>query len=177
MSKFVIDADGLIKLGKAGVLGALIESHEVLVPKAVYEEAVERGKRELYEDAFELERLLGDEKVSIIRPSLEPQADRMLEGVTSLGAGERNTLHLHFAERADAVLSDDRVFLNFLGRHSIPCVASVNAVVALTGAGRLSFEEGSKALERLSVYVRSEVLERARIELEDMRKESEEDSG
>ena len=41
----------------------------------------------------------------------------------------------------------------------------------------MSFEEGSKALSRLSVYVRSEVLERARIELEDMRKESEEDSG
>ena len=124
-----------------------------------------------------MERLLGDEEVSIIRPSLEPQADRMLEGITSLGAGERSTLHLYFTEQADAVLSDDWVFLNFLGRHSIPFVASVNVVVALTGSGRLSFEEGSKALERLSVYVRSEVLERARIELEDIRKESEEDSG
>lgn len=177
MSKFVVDADGLIKLGKAMVLGALVKSHEVLVPEAVYEEAVVRGKRELYEDAFELERLLGNEKVSIIRPSLEPQADRILEGITSLGEGERSTLHLYFAEQADAVLSDDRVFLNFLGRNSIPFVAPVNVVVALTGSGRLSFEEGSKALERLSVYVRSEVIERARIELENMRKESEEDSG
>lgn len=177
MSKFVVDSDGLIKLGKARILRALVGSNEVLVPEAVYEEAVVRGKRELYEDAFELERLLGDEEVPIIRSSLEPQADRLLEGVTSLGAGEKNTLHLYFAEKADAVLSDDRVFLNFLGRNSVPFVAPVNAVVALTGSGRLSFEEGSKALERLSVYVRAEVLERARVELEDMRKESEEDSG
>ncbi|MGB3683892.1 MAG: hypothetical protein WA990_15555 [Rubrobacteraceae bacterium] len=177
MSKFVIDADGLIKLGKARILGALVESHEVLIPEAVYEEAVVSGKRELYEDAFELERLLGDEGLPITRSSLEPQADRMLEGVTSLGGGERNTLHLYFTEKADAVLSDDRVFLNFLGRNSVPFVAPVNVVVTLTGSGRLSFEDGSKALDRLSVYVRSEVLERARIELEDMRKESEEDSG
>ena len=110
----------------------LVESHEVLVSEAVYEEAVVRGKQELYEDAFELERLLRDEEVPIIRLSLEPQADRLLEGVTSLGAGERNALHLHFAEKADAILSDDRVFLNFLDRNSIPFVAPVNVVVALT---------------------------------------------
>lgn len=177
MSKFVIDADGLIKLGKARVLGALVGSHEVLAPEAVYEEAVVRGKRGLYEDAFELEKLLEDEEVPIIRSSLEPQADRLLEGVTSLGVGERNTLHLYFTEKADAVLSDDRVFLNFLDRHSVPSVAPVNVVVALTRSGRVSFEEGSKALNRLSVYVREEVYERARVELEDMRKESEEDNG
>lgn len=177
MSKFVVDADGLIKLGKSGALGALVGSHEVLVPEAVHEEAVVRGKQELYEDAFKLERLLEDEGIPVIRSSLEPQANRLLEGVTSLGAGERATLRLYFAEGADAVLSDDRVFLNFLSRHSVPFVTPVNVVVALTRYGRLSFEEGSKALDRLSVYVRSEAYERARTELEELRKEDEENSG
>ena len=177
MSKLVADADGLIKLGKSGALDALVGSHELLVPEAVYEEAVVRGKQELYEDAFELEKLLEDGGIPVIRSSLEPQANRLLEGVTSLGAGERAALRLYFAEGADAILSDDRVFLTFLVRHSVPSVTPVNVVVALTRSGRVSFGEGSKALEKLSGYVRADVHEKARIELEDLRNESEEDNG
>ena len=177
MSKFVVDADGLIKLGKAGLLRALVGSHEVLVPETVYEEAVVRGKRELYEDAFELERLLEDEGVPIVRSDPEPQADRLLEGVTSLGAGERSTLRLYFAEGADAILSDDRVFLNFLSRNSVPFGTPVNVVVGLAKSGRVSRKEGLEALEKMSGFVRADVYERAKAELEELRKKGEGDNG
>ncbi len=177
MSKFVIDADGLIKLGKSGLLGALVGSHELLVPEAVYEEAMVKGKQELYEDAFELERLLEEESVSIVGLDPEPRADRLLEGVTSLGAGERSALRLYFAEGADAVLSDDRVFLNFLSRHSVPFLTPVNVIVGLAKSGRVSWKEGLEALEKLSGFVRADVYERANAELRDLRKESEGDNG
>lgn len=52
------DADGLIKLGKSGALGVLLSAVEVLVPEAVYREAVTEGKKEMHEDAFELEEAL-----------------------------------------------------------------------------------------------------------------------
>jgi hypothetical protein len=177
MSRFVVDADGLIKLGKSGVLEALVEGHEILVPAAVYEEAVRRGKQELYEDALELERILEDREVPAVSARSEPRADRLLEGVTSLGAGERGALHLYFAEVANAVVSNDRVFLNFLGRHSIPSLTLANAVVGLARSGWISPGEGLQALEKLSGYVRAEVYERAGAELEDLQKESEEDRG
>lgn len=177
MSRFVIDADGLIKLGKSGILGALIRNHEVLVPEAVYEEAVVRGKRGLYEDAFELEEILKDEKVSAIPAATDPWADQLLEGVTSLGVGERAALHLYATESADAVLSDDRVFLNFLGRNAVPFLTPANVIVGLVRARQFSCEEALEALEKLSGYVRAEVYEKAKAELEDLRKESEEDSG
>jgi predicted nucleic acid-binding protein len=177
MSKLVIDADGLIKLGKSGVLGMLTGSHEVLVPAAVYEEAVVRGKRELYEDAFELEKVLEEQGVSASSKRPAPEADRLLEGVTSLGAGERDALRLYFAEGADAVLSDDRVFLSFCGRHSVPFLTPTNVIVAMTRSGRMSTKEGAEALEKLSGYVRAEVYERARAELDELREESEENDG
>lgn len=177
MSKFVVDADGLIKMGKSGLLGALVGSHEVLVPETVYEEAVVRGKRELYEDAFELERLLEDEGVPIVRSDPEPQADRLLEGVTSLGAGERSTLRLYFAEGADAILSDARVFLNFLSRHSVPFGTPVNVVVGLAKSGWVSRKEGLEALEKMRGFVRADVYERAKAELEELRKKGEGDNG
>jgi hypothetical protein len=177
VSKFVVDADGLIKMGKSGLWGALVGSHEVLVPETVYEEAVVRGKRELYEDAFELERLLEDEGVPIVRSDPEPQAGRLLEGVTSLGAGERSTLRLYFAEGADAILSDDRVFLNFLSRNSVPFGTPVNVVVGLAKSGRVSRKEGLEALEKMSGFVRADVYERAKAELEELRKKGEGDNG
>ena len=155
----------------------MVGSHEVLVPETVYEEAVVRGKRELYEDAFELERLLEDEGVPIVRSDPEPQADRLLEGVTSLGAGERSTLRLYFAEGADAILSDDRVFLNFLSRNSVPFGTPVNVVVGLAKSGRVSRKEGLEALEKMSGFVRADVYERAKAELEELRKKGEGDNG
>lgn len=155
----------------------MVGSHEVLVPETVYEEAVVRGKRELYEDAFELERLLEDEGVPIVRSNPEPQADRLLEGVTSLGAGERSALRLYFAEGADAILSDDRVFLNFLSRHSVSYGTPVNVVVGLAKSERVSLKEGLEALEKTSGFVRADVYERAKAELEELRKKGERDNG
>lgn len=58
MSKIVADADGLIKMGKLGALPALLGAAGVLVPQTVWEEAVEEGKRRMYEDAQILERSL-----------------------------------------------------------------------------------------------------------------------
>jgi hypothetical protein len=177
MSRFVVDADGLIKLGKSGALLPLIEGHEVLVPEDVFVEAVVRGKRELHEDAFELERVLGEKGISAAPDKSAPEADRLLEGVDSLGAGERGALRLYFAEGADAVVSDDRVFLRFLTRHSVPFLTPTNVLVGLTRAGRMSLHEGSEALKKLSGYVRADVYEGARAELEDLRKEGEESRG
>lgn len=56
-SKIVLKTDGLIKLGKSGALAGLLLVAESLVPAVVYEEAVITGKRGMYEDTFELERM------------------------------------------------------------------------------------------------------------------------
>jgi len=76
--KIVVDAHGLIKLGKAGGLALLLESFEVLIPEAVYEEAVVTGKLELYEDAFALEKALEEGPARRLEARLDPHADRKL---------------------------------------------------------------------------------------------------
>jgi hypothetical protein len=162
MSRIVVDADGLIQLGKAEVLALLVEEHEVLVPWAVYEEAITKGKRELYEDAFELEATLGGSGARIF----EREPGLAMEEVSSLGPGERDALRVYNEEGADAVLSDDRVFLRFLGERSIPYLTPASTVMGLMGSGRLDPKEGLAALERLRGHVRDSVYREARKELE-----------
>jgi hypothetical protein len=60
MYTIVVDADGLIKMGNSGALPPLLGAARLLVPKAVWEESVEEGKRRMYEDAHELEAALSE---------------------------------------------------------------------------------------------------------------------
>lgn len=161
MSKIVADADGLIKLGKSGALGALISAAEVVVPRTVYREAVEAGKKEMYEDAFELEKVLGGGGAELVEDQRDERAHRLLGGVTSLGVGERAVLHVLFAREADAVLTDDRAFLNLLGRARIKTLTPAAAIVSLFESDRLPRAEAIKALGRIEELLRHEVYEAA----------------
>lgn len=169
MSKFVVDADALIKLGKAGGLAALLEAHEVLVPTAVYEEAVVAGKREMYEDAFVLEEALkrGEARISRREVAEETAADAARD---SLGPGEREAFALYLREGADAVLSDDRVFLGFLDAEGVPYLTSTAVVVGLASSEELTLDEAFRVLEGLKEYVRKGVYEEARGALEEQKR-------
>jgi len=157
----VADADGLIKLGKSRVLGRLLSSVAILVPRTVYREAVEMGKREMYEDAFELERVLGEGRAEVVGEKEDERAGRLLEGTSSLGAGERAALHAYFAHEADAVLTDDRAFLNLLERAGIRTLVPAAAIVRLSDSGRLSRSEAIEALGRIEMLLRRGVYEAA----------------
>jgi predicted nucleic acid-binding protein len=160
--KIVVDADGLIKLGKAGVLALLLESFEVLIPEAVYEEAVVIGKLELYEDAFALEKVLERGPARRLEARLDPRAGRILQGVTELGKGERESLHIYHAEEANAVFSDDRVFLRLLEDNAVPYLTPAGLIVRLFEVGRLDRGEALAALDKLERHIRGSVYERAK---------------
>ena len=174
MSKIVADADGLIKLGRSGALGRLLSAAEIVVPRSVYREAVEAGKKEMYEDAFELEKVLGEGGAEVVEDQQDERAEKLLEGVTSLGAGERAALHVLFAREADAVLTDDRAFLNVLGRAGIRTLTPAAAIVALFESDRLSRMEAIEALGTIEGLLREEVYEAAMEGLIGPRKQNEE---
>jgi predicted nucleic acid-binding protein len=171
MSRIVADADGLIKLGKSGALGALLSRAEVLVPEAVYKEAVVVGKKEMHEDAFELERVLREGGARIVSGIDDERAARILEGASSLGAGERAALHAAFAAGADTVLTDDRAFLGVLTRAGVAALVPAAAMLSLAEAGAMSLEEAVAALGKIEGSVRREVYETAMQELETIREE------
>ncbi len=172
MSKIVADADGLIKLGKSGALAALLSVAEVLVPEAVYEEAVISGQRELYEDAFELERVLREGGARVVDAEENERAESVLEGAPALGPGERAALRAAYGRSGvDAILTDDRAFLGILAGAGVRAMVPAAAIVLLAERKAVSVEEAVEALGRIRGSIRREVYEVAMTELAGMREE------
>ena len=171
MSKIVADADGLIKLGKSGALAALLSVAEVLVPEAVYEEAVVTGKREMYEDAFELERGLREGAAKVIQVVENEQAEGRLPEASAFGPGERAALRVAHESEADAILMDDRVFLGFLAEAGMRALVPAAAIVLLAERGAVYVGEAVQALGRIEGTIRREVYEAAMEDLAGMSEE------
>lgn len=173
MSTIVVDADGLIKLGKSGALPALLSATRILVPRAVWDEAVEEGKRRMYEDAYGLERVLKKGGAQILEREESEEAEGLLRGsAASFGAGEREALAAFYARGADAVLTDDRAFLGLLAgaEPPVPTLVPTVAVVALAEGGVLSVGQATEALTKLEPSVRADAYTAAMEEIEEMQK-------
>jgi len=152
--RLVCDADGLIKMNKAGILEMVARHAEVLLGPEIFREAVEEGKARGYPDAFEIE--LVSKQFTLKRPHVHPQADRILRE-RELGSGEREALQLYLSEEAEAIVSDDQAFLSLLEAHSVPYLTPAAIVVLLAERGILRpLEKAYEALERLRPLIRQE---------------------
>ena len=154
----LLDADGLIKLHRAGVLGRMVKAFRCTVPEAVYHEVVTRGKERLHQDAEEIEHILGEE-VEVVRIE-------QAHGEMGLGAGEMAVLTLAVQYQSAIVVSDDRRFLATLTVRGLRFLTPTDLLVVLASQGILDKEEAKKALERLRPMVRAAAFWQAKDDLE-----------
>ena len=152
--KLIFDADGLIKLNHAGVLGEVVQNYESLVPAAVYSEVVVRGALIGYGDATEIGQVLEESAVAVtsdIRKALRA-SDPILSG---LGAGETQALYLAIQHRGDAVIvSDDRRFLGVLSDLSLRFLVPSHIILGLARDEILSASDAKTAIDALRPFIR-----------------------
>ena len=141
-----MDADGLIKLYRAGVLPHVITEFPSTVPTSVYEEVVIVGKARLHSDAEAIQSIIeGSVTIKATNSPLRPDL--------GLGAGESAILDLLPA--ADTfVVSDDRRFLTLLAMQATPFLTPAGLLVLLKRQGALTKEQADEALERLRPSIR-----------------------
>ncbi len=156
-----MDSDGLIKLQKAGVLKLLASRCDCIIPEAVYKESIVEGKKGLYEDAFLIEEIVNEE---IDRIEVDDHTDELDKTdraeLQPLGKGEREVFQLYFQEKADAVVSDDRAFLNFLDRSSdVEYFTSCNTIYIMYKKEIMTKRESLSSMDKIKELVRDEVYE------------------
>jgi hypothetical protein len=157
MYKIVFDADGLLKVHKAGFLEAVTTTYLCLLPSEVHREAMLAARHAHPEETSALENLRRAGRL-LKRPAARSSgADRLLAMSAALGTGERGALRLFYKERADFLVTDDRAFLALLTRNRISFLTPSEMLFGLRKANLLSREEAEEAAERLRPLIRREV--------------------
>jgi predicted nucleic acid-binding protein len=105
------DAGPLIWLSKCSILNLLNKLYaEVMIPEAVYEEAVTRGIEKGYTDAQLIRRAIEEGWIKVLRPSgqfIERVKAEEVRLSTDLGEGEREAMALALEKRTTVFLTDD----------------------------------------------------------------------
>jgi len=151
MSTFVFDADGLIKLVKAGIFPI---KHKCMISEQVYAETVIEGKKNLHTDAFKIEQLVCEAAILV-------KKTRQAAEFPDLGKGELSTLDLCKRENASAIISDDRRFLRLLEEQKIPFIIPTEFIAALVHAKYVPRKAGIEALQKIKEFVKDENYESA----------------
>ena len=142
MKKLVFDADGVIKLTKSGVMNIIVENYQCAITKQVYEEAVTEGKKRLYQDALEIERLFQAEKIKVI--SIRLKLDK------TLGKGEASV----YQDAEDSVIvSDDRKFLAVLYQENRIFVVPAHVIAILAQKGMITQKTAVEALNKIKKLI------------------------
>jgi len=157
--RLLLDADGIIKLYRAGVLAQVVRAFSCAIPRAVYEEVVAEGKLRLHPDADAIDAILLG-MVTVI------PVDRFQQPELRLGAGELAILSLLPQEPGAIVVSDDRRFLAVLSMQGTPFLTPADILVVLSRRDILSAGEAREALERLRPAIRLAAYWDARQDLE-----------
>ncbi len=72
----------------------------------------------LYEDAFQIEELVKKKMLMVEKVKNNKKAQSIIKN-SRIGKGETSTLHLFFNIDAQAIISDDRIFLKILHQNII----------------------------------------------------------
>jgi hypothetical protein len=158
--RLLLDADGLIRLHRAGVLTGALSTFIAVVPQAVYDEVVARGKARLHGDAEAIEDALRKSSAEI-GPKGDPEVP-----VAGLGAGELAILGLLATERDLVVVSDDRRFLAVLRDRGHRFLTPTDVLLLLWQRGALTQSEASQVLDRLRPSIRTPAYWEARQDIE-----------
>lgn len=142
----LFDADGLIKLHRAGVLSNGVSTFPTTVPEAAHEEVVTQGKANLYEDAEEIERSLADAADVLPAEEVEPEP--------GLGRGEMAVLNRALRQPDAVVVSDDRRFLSLLTDRDVGFLTPADLVVVLARRDVITKIVARDALDRLRPVIR-----------------------
>jgi hypothetical protein len=157
MYQIVFDADGLLKVHKGGFLAEAAAEYVCLLPDEVFQETVVAARRTHADEARALEELVRAGGLVRRPPARSARAERVLAISQTLGHGESGALRLFFKEAADAIVTDDRAFLNLLLRNQLAFLTPAQLLLRLRGAGKLSGMQASSAVERLRPLIRREV--------------------
>lgn len=155
MRRLVFDSDGLIKTVRAGLLEPIAREFECCLTKEVEEETIKRGKEKMHDDAFAIEDAVRQGLLKVM------PAARMDSAETTLGKGELSAAALFRQIGGEAIVSDDKKFLDFLQQNGVPFATPTRLLVAMEKNKKINRTAAQISLEKLKPLVSRNAYETA----------------
>lgn len=147
----VSDSSPLILMARIGCLELLRDLYKtVLIPEAVFNEAVNKGKEGGYGDAFLIEKEVGR---FILVKNLKGEFTGQLKSlIKSYGRGESEAVLLCLQEKADIMLADDYDPRKLAETYGIKWLSTLGILFAALKKEFIDLEIYIKKITELSKY-------------------------
>ena len=151
----IFDADGLIKLNRAGILLTVAKAFRCLVPSEVYKEAVTDGLAMHHPDAIEIDEIVSAE--------MEIWSEQLATAGSIFGSGETAAMNLFplLEDRVAHIVSDDKAFVRYLTQIGYPCIVPSDLIVRMVKVTLVTKQEALDALNKLRDSIQPSQLNRA----------------
>ena len=130
MKAALIDASSAILLHKAALLDSVASAYKLMMTPAVFREVTVAGRN----GAARFESLCRSGRIEL---TVEPGRSKLEDGLSGLGAGERETLLFFAVGGADFVILDDRKGAACCRSRAIPHINALLCPKILRWSGRL----------------------------------------
>ncbi len=147
---FIFDSSSMILLAKAGLLEKLLSERLAVIPTAVYNESVVRGKEKGREDAYLIEHLVKSGKITISDPKKSTCIE--IGSLFNLHSGERDVLALAKDMNIKCIICDDKKAVNASKVLGLKYITALNVIVAMYIKGKISKEEAEKQIDILDEF-------------------------
>jgi len=153
MKLIVSDASSLILLNKIKLIEKLSKLMSIKIPLEVKKEAVDVGKENNYQDAFEIERLISKNLVEVEEVKNNLEVNKLMR-IYNIEKGESEAIQLFKELKADLLATDDRNAINTCNLLNIPTSGSLAFVINFYKGSIISREEGEEMINQLSIFGR-----------------------
>lgn len=147
----ISDSSPLILLSKIERLNLLQELYsKILIPPEVYEETVNKGKKEGYSDAKRIEKAVN--QYIEIRKLNKKHLEKSENLKSNHGSGESEAITLAIQENAERILADDIDTRELAERNNIKWRSTLGILLLSLKNQIIHFKEYEKIIEELSEY-------------------------
>ncbi|MBI2550551.1 hypothetical protein HYV83_05230 [Candidatus Woesearchaeota archaeon] len=155
----ICDSSSLILLAKINRLSIVNSLYgKILIPKAVYDEVVVKGKEERYSDAFLIEKQIGE---SIAVKELDKTHTAKAESLKAvIGKGEAEAIALCEQERQKTLLTDDLDSMRIAKEHGIKCRTTLGLLYEALKKGLIRLRDYESSLKEFSknAWISAEII-------------------
>ena len=150
--QFIVDTDSLIKLTKSGLIKDVCKHFKCVITEEVFNETIIEGKKRLYQDAFEIEKLIKNNSIK-----LKKIGKKEVELRSNIGKGEKSTFALYQKSKKSTIVSDDNTFINALSKEKANFIIPADFITLLKSLNKISSKKALFYLNNMETHIKPKV--------------------